>query len=329
MPAPSIAAISFGIDEKAARVVQKHPRLTAMLPATVDELVTGFLGAKALAAAVKDLPVESVDLTADLDASLRAGEIPDAADLVENYAAAQRKAAEVRAVVEQLSALPVRYVSDIVRMIADEVLVMPDVLSEELNELLDRAEPVVAKLDGIDSADAALDAGLGDDWLALKDLTTEYDDLRQAHVALARLDDTANMAPGSVGLALVLFGGIEDVVPDLPRRLTGQVRNAITGEAITALPFPIFDFRDPAHLLAVVRHRAVLDPHVARPSKVGDRRDAAYEAGEPTDFQPEPGRLAQEYGGEESVLRHSRVARRVRSQGTIATPRFPQPFDLA
>ncbi|MGR7027322.1 hypothetical protein [Geodermatophilus sp. URMC 62] len=318
----SLSSIQFGIDEKAARVVQKHPRLTAMLPAEVDELVTGFLGAKALAAAVSDLPVESVDLTDEVDASLRAGEVPDAAELVDRYATAKRKADELRAVRAELAALPVRFVSDIVRMINEEVRVMPDVLAEELDELLDRAAEVVAQLDGIDSAEAAVDAEKAAEWRQLKTLAAEYADLRQAQVALARLENPLNLTPGSVGLALIMFGGIERVVPDLARRLTSQVRNAITGEAITALPFPLFDLGSPLHLLAVARSRAVLEPHVVHPSEIAERLAAVHAAAELPGVQPTRTSSDQLGGEHEAVQVLSRRAR----NATIATPKVSQPW---
>ncbi|MGR7025680.1 hypothetical protein [Geodermatophilus sp. URMC 62] len=319
----SLSAIQFGIDEKAARVVQKHPRLAAMLPAEVDELVTGFLSAKALAAAVSDLQVESVDLTDELDASLRAGEVPDAAELVDRYATAKRKADELRAVRAELAALPVRFVSDIVRMINEEVRVMPDVLAEELDELLDRAAEVVAQLDGIDSAEAAVDAEKAAEWRQLKTHAAELAELRSAQIALARLEDPLNLTPGSAGLALLLFGGIERVVPDLARRLTSQVRNAITGDAITTLPFPLFDLGSPLHLLAVLRNRNLLQPHVARPEEIAERLAAVHGASEPAAVQPDRTRSAQ-LGGEHEAMRD--MSRRARN-ATIATPKVLQPWD--
>lgn len=323
----SLTSISFGINEKAARAVQKHPRLVRLLPAAIDELVTGLHGAEALAASVKAVQVETVDFQALLDADLRSGKTPDALKLIDDFAAADRKASEVRAVAEHLAALPVYYVNEIVHVINDEIPTMPDVLAEELDELLDRAEPVVAQLDGIDSADAANDAEKDAEWRQLKTLAAEYADLRAAQIDLARLEDPLNLTPNSVGVALVTLGGIENVVPDLARRLAGQVINAITGSAITDLPFPLFSFRDPEHLLALVRHRAVLKPHVARPAEIAERRTALHEASESAGAQPESRRLAQEYGGELNAARHSGVARRARNQGPVITPKVPQPFD--
>jgi hypothetical protein len=293
--------VSFGIEDKLARVVKRHKRLQAILPAEVAELVRALVTVKATAEAVAALEVETVDFATELDAGLRAGVQPDAAELVQRYATTQRASDEVRAVRAQVNALPPRYAADIVRVINDAALTFPDELADQLDQLLDDAAPLAAQLDGIDSADAALEAGAGDAWLALKVTAADYADLRAAQIDLARVEDAASVTPGSVGLALLMFGGIERVVPDLARRLTGQVRNAITGEAITALPLLLFELDSPLHLLAVLRDRDLLQPIVARPSEIAERRTALHEASELVGAQPDRTRSTQ-LGGEHAAV---------------------------
>src|SRR5687767_8819123 len=105
-----------GDDAKIVRAIQQHKRLSALLPAGIEPLVTAYVTAQATAVAVGKLKkATGPDFGALLDADLRAGKQPDAAALVKQCATAQREAAEHRAVVAQLEALPARYRADIVR----------------------------------------------------------------------------------------------------------------------------------------------------------------------------------------------------------------------
>src|SRR3712207_708296 len=181
-----------GDDAKVVRVIQQHQRLSALLPAGIEPLVTAYVTAKATAAEVAKLKkADAPDFGALLDADLKAGRQPDAADLVKKYAAAQREAAEIRVVVAQLDALPARYHADVVREVQAAAETIPEALADDLDEILDRAAPLVADLDGINSADQALDARRGDAWLALKALTAEYAEVRDAQLALNRAEDSA------------------------------------------------------------------------------------------------------------------------------------------
>jgi hypothetical protein len=263
-----------GDDAKVVRAIRQHPRLSALLPAGIEPLVTGYVTAKATAAAVEKLKkADAPDFAALLDADLKSGKQPDAAALVKQYATAQREAAEIRAVVTQLNALPARYHADIVREVQAAAETFPEALADDLDEILDRGAPLVAALDGINNADQAMDAERENDWRTLKALTVEYAEVRDAQMALLRAEDTAAYPPGSPNVLLAMFAGAEDLFPglgDLIDRGLDAFRRADLG-------WPATDYTSPLHLLAVLRHRNVLQPCVARASEVGARRDALYD----------------------------------------------------
>ena len=263
-----------GDDAKVVRVIQQHQRLSALLPAGIEPLVTAYVTAKATAAEVAKLKkADAPDFGALLDADLKAGRQPDAADLVKKYAAAQREAAEIRAVVAQLEALPARYHADVVREVQAAAETLPEALADDLDEILDRGAPLVAGLDGINSADQALDAGRGESWLALKALTAQYAEVRDAQLALNRAEDSANYPPGSPNVVLAMFAGAEDAFPGL----AGLIDRGLDAFRRADLGWPAADYREPLHLLAVLRHRNVLRPHIAGASEVSARREALFE----------------------------------------------------
>jgi hypothetical protein len=273
-----LSTIRFTADDsRLVRAVKSSPRLTALLPAELEALVTAHDTAVATAAAVAKIkkaePVDFLDL---LDKDLRAGKQPDPAALVKQYASAQREAEETKAVVQRLSGLPNHYRQEITRAIQDSAATMYDDLADQLDDVLDRGTALVAKLDGINTADEALDADRGDEWKALKALSAEYADLRDAHLALARAEDTANFSPGSVGVALLFFGAVETAIPNVVDLIARGTDGGLVGFIRDGLPFPVADYRDLAHFLAVIRGRNILQPHIARPAETGDRRAALY-----------------------------------------------------
>jgi hypothetical protein len=180
--------VHFNRDDAAlVRAVQRHPRLAALLPAGIEPLVVAYVTSKGTAAAVGQLTVEAPDFEAMLDADMKAGKRPEPADLVEKYAAAQSRAEQTRAVAQQIGVLPHKYKAQIVAEIREAAATFYDDLADQLDELLDKAAPVVAKLDGIDTADEALDADLGEEWKALKALAAENAEIRDGHLALKLL----------------------------------------------------------------------------------------------------------------------------------------------
>jgi hypothetical protein len=300
-------------DSKLVRAVQRHPRLAALLPAGIEPLVTAYITAKATAAAVGKLTVDAPDFAAALDADLKAGRQPDAAKLVKTYATAQREAAEIRAVVEQLSALPARYQADVVREVQAAAATMYVDLADQIDEVIDRGAELLPQLDGTSSADEALDRDRGDAWKALKALTAEYAEIREASLALARAEDPSGFPPGSFNVALALFAGITRAIPNVQDLIENGTEGRLVGFKRAPLAWPVTEYTSPLHLLAVLRQRNILQPHVVSAAEVSALRAELHEA--PQDgVQREPGRLAQGYGGEEEALRNSYIAQRIRTQ---------------
>jgi hypothetical protein len=264
-----LSTVRFGVADthvsKVVRAVQKHPRLTALLPAGIEPLVTALKTAQASATAVKALKKPtSLDFAALLDADMKAGKQPDPAELVEQYAAAQREATEIQAVVDRLSMLPARYLADIEREVAAVAETMYDDLGEQLEELLDQGTELLAKLGNVSSADEAIDAKVADAWAEMKEVAARYADLRGAHLALVRAEDSTNFAPNSLGVALLFFAGIERAIPGIAERLTNGPQAGLDGVRRDLLAFPVTEYQNVAHFLGVLRGRTALQPHVAR-----------------------------------------------------------------
>jgi hypothetical protein len=186
-------------------------------------------------------------------------------------------------------------------------------LADDLDSVLDRGTALLADLGSVSSAEEALDAGKGDAWLALKALAGEYVEIRDAQMALIRSEDTSNFPPGSFAVALAMFAGITTAIPNVEDLIVNGTDGGLVGFKRAPLPWPVADYTDPLHFLAVLRQRNVLQPHVVSAAEASALRAALHEA--PQDgVQREPGRLAQEYGGEEAAVRDSYIAQRVRTQ---------------
>jgi len=300
-----------GDDDKLVRAIKQHPRLSALLPAGIQPFVTAYVTARATAAAVKQLKADTPDYATLLDADLKAGKQPDAAELVKKYSAAQRAAADTQAVADRLSALADSHRYQVIREAQAAAATFYKDLADQLDDILDRGAPLVAALDGINSADQALDAEREKDWRALKALAAELAEVRAAQMALIRAKDSSNFPPGSLNVVLAMFDGAEAAMPGPADLIAGGV------EAFRRvdLGWPAADYRDPLHLLAVLRNRNVLQPAVARGEEVFDRRAALLAEATPEGQQREPGRLALEYGGNERAMDRSSVARQLRAAG--------------
>jgi hypothetical protein len=305
-----------GQDGRLVRAVVKSPRLAAMLPeAEIKAALSAYNAARASAEAAKAIPVEEFDPAAMLAPKFEAGETIDPVAFIEQLAAMDAKNQQRARAVSVLAAAPDSYAYKIVALVLASVDRLYDALADELDELLERAAVIAAKLGGIDTADAALDAGLGEDWLALKACAAEYQDLRASHCDLLQAEDTNNTTPGSIGRALAFWGRIEVAYPNLADLMVNGTQGSLVGFKREPLPFAPADFTDLAHFLFAVRQRDALEPHVARPSEVSDRRAALYAEAQPEGQQREPGRLATEYGGELAAAERSNVARRARNAG--------------
>lgn len=186
--------------EKLAATVLNSPRLLAAVPSEeLSDLFTAYTAATRATAKARLLPaVEHADAVTDLDKRLRAGEEIDPARLVAELSAAQA-AREARArTVELLNSMPGRYASEIVAVLGDyEDDYYDEALAPALAEILDAAAAVAAELEGIDSAEAAIDAGKAEVWARLRPLAQELASVRADHFALLRTADplTTSTAP--------------------------------------------------------------------------------------------------------------------------------------
>jgi hypothetical protein len=217
--------------------------------------------------------VTSADVAAEVDAALRNGEDVDPVALVarlgDALAAEERRDRTVRL----LARLPEDYASEIARLMDACVPDFYEALSEELTALLDEAEAVVSRLDGVTDADSAISAGRVAEWTELRSLSERYASLRADHVRLLRLEDGGpNFANGAPALGYAFFGGLADVVPGFGK--AGQTSD-LMGRRVTSEPFPVLDVASVAHFLAVVRLREELAPHVVDTDEASDLRASA------------------------------------------------------
>jgi hypothetical protein len=260
-PTPSFRFGATPTDpERLAAAVLASPRLLSTVPAApLRELFRAYEGATKAAAAARLLPAErNADALAELDAMLRAGEDIDVPALVDKLAGAQVARASRDRTSELLMSLPGRYQGDVVRVIGEHRGLFEEDLGEALDDLLDRAAPVVSALEGIDSADAAIDAGKAEEWTQVKALAREMGDLRRDHRALILVEDRANFGSQSPAWAFAMFRS--PAIADFDRIVRGEARD-LTGRP-TGLPWPIFDTGSVDHLLTVVRRRDQLQPYI-------------------------------------------------------------------
>jgi hypothetical protein len=128
-------------------------------------------------------PLPHDDPIADaLAVVLDGGDVPD--DLGQRLAEQERRHhtwSRQRAAVEQLGRQLVEHRHEQQRDAADRGL---DVCREELARVLDAAAPAVKAITGVDSADAAIMAGLADPWQQATLLAVDYADVRHAQTIL-------------------------------------------------------------------------------------------------------------------------------------------------
>jgi hypothetical protein len=305
-----------GPEGRLVRAVVKSPRLADMLPeAEIKTALTAYNAARASAEAAKAIPVAEFDPAAMLAPKFEAGETIDPVELIEQLAAMETKNQQRARAVAVIAATPDSYAYKVVALVRASVDRFYDALADQLDELLDRAAVIAAKLDGIDNGDDALDAGLGEDWQALKACAAEYRDLRESHVELLQVEDISNFTSNSIGRALAFWGRIEVAYPNLADLMANGTQGPLVGFHREPLPFAPADHTGLAHFLFAVRQRDTLEPHVATPSEVADRRAALHAASQPGGVTPEQSRLAREYGGNERAMDNSSIARQVRSAG--------------
>ncbi len=291
--------------EKLASIVLRSPRLLAAVPE--EELVglfTAYNAATKAADAAGRLPAaEGADAVADLDKRLRAGEDIDPAALVAELAEAQTARENRERVIDLLNSRPGRFASEIADVLNDYEDDYYGALSDALTDVLNRAAPVVANLEGVDSAEAAIKAKKAEDWASLIALAQEVSSVRADHFALLRTADEHNFHNDAPALAFAYYRNLDAVLPSFFRVIRKEERD-MRGRA-GEVPAWVFDQGLVASLLICVRHRDVLTPYVGTADQARTAMgDAHARLAEDGPAGPRPGgQLAEFYGGEAAVAR--------------------------
>jgi hypothetical protein len=278
-------------EERLAHLVLNSERLLQALPA--DKLADLFHAFEAATEAVREarrLPIEP-DIAAEVDAALKAREPIDPAALVKRVAAVAD--AHLRTghgdrqyvatssprdhVITVLGEAVVTVTDRIVSLVGDHTGDYFAALSNDLTVLMDQAEPVADVLTGVSSPEAAIRAKRADDWAQLLELTSEYAALRTEQRTLLGYTSEipANVGDGTAGLLRSYFAGMSNLWPNFDLHVRGSsslpqvVHTDVMGRETpgrSQAPFPVFDVSSPLHLLAVVRSRDLLLPHVGQGS---------------------------------------------------------------
>lgn len=268
---PAVPVLRFSAEateaERLAAVVLASPKLWAVIaPDDVDPLVLGHEAATKALQAVAALPTpEHTSAAATVEARLRSGEVPDVAALVEELAADQAARVARKTTADLLSTMPPKFRREIVATVEAYAPDYFDALSADLDAVLDAAAETVANLNGATTADEAIENGTADEWRRLRAISHEYAELRYTHLALLRVTDRAAFSAGSTAWAFAMFAGLADVLPRFVQITSGADRDLAGNPA--GLAWPVYDVADVAHLLAVVRLRDRLRPHVASPDQ--------------------------------------------------------------
>jgi hypothetical protein len=248
-------------DGKLAYAVTRHKRLADLLPAdALASLVATYDRATELADAAARLTPAADDVTADVREAVKAGEPVDPAAVVQRIARARAEEAAHREAVQLLRLLSADARRDIVSLIERSEDGLYAGLAEQLTDLLDRAEPVVAALGGVRDADAALEAELTEEWTALKEISRDYRDIVSAFYALLAADDTVTTRTDP---ASILFSGLLEVAPTFWAETEGKPTD-LMGRQGTELPFDPKALDSIEHLRFVVENRGRLRPHIVR-----------------------------------------------------------------
>ncbi|MGY1751549.1 hypothetical protein [Blastococcus sp. SYSU D01042] len=270
-------------EERLTHLVLNSERLLRAVPtAELADLVRSYEAATEAAAEARRLPAEP-DLTAEIDAALQAGDPIDPAALMDRVGRLAHVSLtaglgngdktlprlvlatpRVR-VIAVLDSVARAYNDRIVDLIgSDEDRYLED-LGESLEDLLDRAEPVAESLAGIGSAEAAIRAQRADDWARLMELTSEYATLREEQRALLRLTGE-DLGGRTARLLQAYFRTLHNMWPNFATHVQTPQADLLgqTVPVTFSAPFDVFDVSSPLHLLAVVRGRELLNPHVGR-----------------------------------------------------------------
>lgn len=295
----SLNDIRFGQDHDARRIAKNDLLVSLMPQDELNELLRALTAARQAKAEATKLAVTDGDLAKEVQKSLRDG--TDPAAIVGRVLEARAQRAHRDAALEVFGAAEGQITVEIVGFVATQGTELIPVLGDKLEDLLDRAEPVLVALDGAYDAEAALRAGKGEDFLKLDGLHAEYRRIREAHLALLRASDPSAFPAGAPAIAWAFFGDPEAAFPHLAASETTRVkRDGLDMLGIPASPFDLTDASDFTHLINAVIFRRELGTHVVGASAaLSAKAQAAREhaAGNSIDH---PARDAVTHGGRRS-----------------------------
>lgn len=248
-------------DGRLAYAVYRSQRLSDLLPADkVGPLVAAYDRAVELADAAAKATLAAHDAADDVREAVRTGEPVDVDAVIDRMARARIEEAAHREAVQFFKTLPADAHRDIVSLIESSEDNLYTGLAEQLTDVLDRAEPVIAALGGVRDADAAIEGKLTKEWSALKEISRDYHDIVTAFRALLSADDTVTTRTDP---AYVLFGGLTEVAPTFAAEAQGKPTD-LRGRPVTDLPFDPKATDSLDHLRYVVVNRGRLQPRIVR-----------------------------------------------------------------
>lgn len=296
-------------DHPLASRVARSPRLWSLLDADeVAPLVASVEAAERTAKAAAAVPFAGDTATVEVHAKITQGKDVDAGKVIAAMASAGAAKAAHEAAQAFLLDLPRVYKQNLAAFIQDSRRDLYSGLSTQLDDVLDRAAPIVASLDGAHDAEAAMDAGKTEEFSAFRDLAAEYASVRAGHRDLLRSDDYVAFTDGSGHLPHAFFGGIQEVYPDIEREAVSGSTTQAGWRTSDGAPFPVWDVTDRAHFLFVVQHRAALRPHVATAEQAKKQAADAFLSTPrlESDYMPDPERQVHAiHGGEQAALTHA------------------------
>lgn len=239
--------------------VYQSELLTNLLEEGLEPLLDAYERAAKLAEEASAISFDADDAADEVRAALRTGAEVDVPAAVSRMAAARAAKADHEAAVTFFRTLPDAAHQEIRNFIVAHEDDLRDGLADQLSDVLDRAEAVAADLGNVHDGDAAIEAGVTDQWSAIKDLARTYHDIRAAQIALLRAEDA--QVSGPMVTANAFFGGLAEVDPAFAEELRSKPSN-LMGQSATNSPFDVLATNTLGHFRYVVDHRAQLSPHV-------------------------------------------------------------------
>jgi ElaB/YqjD/DUF883 family membrane-anchored ribosome-binding protein len=293
-----------------ARHIATSERMTALLPRDeVNALLAKHRAAVQTLEAARKLRPELPDIAAKVEPAFAKGEAVDPAGLIDELAEAQTKHDQITKVIAALAGIPDACQYELEVLINRSADGFIEKLDEQLQDLLDEAEEVLQTLGGVTDPASAIAEDKVEQWKRWTALHRAYISLRRDHLEVLKASAPAgNFAQGRPAIGYAFYRSLASAVPDFVAALEDG------GATRARLPFNILDPADPEHWRMTVVTRKILEP-VVEFADEAIAASAAAHADSAAGVQPDQGRLAREYGGEEAAMRHSYVAQQARAHG--------------